>query len=88
MRLPVVGSNCMMRMPSEYEPKDIHTVPLVSTMMLGSMQLKAVISVVAFVAKSGFDWMTFPWSVHTGEASDGVVTRPMAELIVPHSEQA
>ena len=26
--------------------------------------------------------------VHTGASSDGVVTRPMAELMVPHSEAA
>ena len=32
--------------------------------------------------------MTLPWSVHTGEFSDGDVTRPMAELIVAHCEQA
>lgn len=39
MRLPVAGFNCMTKMPSEYQPKDIHMVPLVSTRILGSMQL-------------------------------------------------
>jgi len=32
--------------------------------------------------------MIFPWSVHVGAMSEGLVISPMAELIVPQSEQA
>ena len=52
------------------------------------MQLYAVRSVLVVVCPTGLDWMTLPRSVQTGEIREGVVTRPMAELIVPHSEQA
>ncbi len=69
--MPVAGSSCMMWMPSEKEPKDIHQFPLASTKGAGSIAFQVVLAekphglglgtaVVALV----HDETTHPLSVH------------------------
>ena len=67
-------------MPDEYEPQLIQTRPS-STRMLGSIALKAVVSVVGLVFHAASDWITLPRSVQVGFASDGDVATPIAESI-------
>ena len=78
--LPEAGSSSVTMMPDEYEPQLIQT-RLPSTRRLGSIALKAVVSVVGLVFQAASDWITLPRSVQVELASDGDVATPIAESI-------
>lgn len=76
--LPVRRSSSIRRMPDQYEPKDIHSLPSAST-RAGSMAFQ--VSVVSEVK-------TLPWSVQVPGRPDGEVATPIAEWLVPQEETA
>src|SRR3954469_20042474 len=75
---PVTGLSSTMRMPVQYEPNDIHSLPSART-TAGSMAFQE--SVVSEVK-------TLPWSVQVPGRPDGEVATPIAEWLVPQEETA
>ncbi|SDO19320.1 hypothetical protein SAMN04487981_10926 [Streptomyces sp. cf386] len=67
-----------MRMPVQYEPKDIQSLPS-AWMSAGSMAFQ--VSVVS-------DANTLPWSVQVPGRLDGEVATPIASWLVPQEETA
>src|SRR5690348_4047056 len=76
--LPVLGSSSTMRMPVQYEPNAIHSLPS-ARITAGSMAFQA--SVVREV-KAG------PWSVQVPGMPVFDVATPIAEWLVPQEETA